>query len=111
MPGYQMGLEKTSMGSIMLSEIISDTRTWVLVYYIPGLIFLVTWSIRIRYCAWKRKTNFLDQVTPKITHKVGRLTSMQLLGEALIYASWVFLGLLIIPMMGMHKAIIEPRYP
>lgn len=61
------------------------------VYWIPIFLYLFIWSIKIRWYVKKYKIESLDTVHP-ITYKIGKLTNHQKLGEALMYAVAVCLG-------------------
>jgi hypothetical protein len=81
----------------------------LIVWWGPTYLYLLVWSIRIRWHVRKHKIKSLDTTHP-ITYKVGRLTDFQMLGEAIIYASAMFAGPLMFIIMPL-KMITKPILP
>lgn len=79
------------------------------IYWIPIFLYLIVWSVRMRWYVRKYNIESLDPTHP-LTYKVGKLTNFQLLGEALIYCVASILGFftfLILP----RKLISKPILP
>jgi hypothetical protein len=64
----------------------------MMIYWIPIYLYLIIWSLKIRWIVRKHNIKSLDTTSP-ITYKTGRLTDFQLLGEVLLYAVAMFCGI------------------
>lgn len=63
----------------------------LLVWWVPIYTYLIIYSIRIRRYVRKNKIQSLESVVPMVII-TGKLTSLQLLGESLLYAYAIFGG-------------------
>jgi len=64
----------------------------MVIYWLPIYLYLIFWSLKIRWYVRKHNIKSLDTTSP-VTYKTGRLTDFQKLGEVLIYAATVFCGI------------------
>jgi len=66
----------------------------MVIYWLPIYLYLIFWSLKIRWYVRKHNIESLDTTSP-IRYKKGRLTDFQLLGEVLMYGGATFCGIFI----------------
>jgi hypothetical protein len=64
----------------------------MVIYWLPIYLYLIFWSLKIRWYVRKHNIESLDTTSP-VTYKKGRLTDFQLLGEVLMYGISMFCGI------------------
>jgi len=82
---------------------------FLLIWWIPIYIYLIIWSIRIRFYVKKNKISSLDGLFPP-TYKIGKLTDFQKLGESITYATAIFCGPILFFILP-RKLISKPILP